>query len=377
MKYKIILFEFFILFSLVSLTGFVFAAQSKGYKNACLTYGESIPSIQNPRYTCKHDLCQVCVNSNNFPVHPSHCYDLPPCMPTPAECKNSGPLKLIVNSPLENFVFNSRKVNFSLNSDRLVTFYYKDNIFGRNRWSRLSSRSNSYQKILSFREGVNEITIKAVDERCNTETSLVRKFVVDSKKPKIGKTLVDYAGEYNIDFTEDNPALLLIKFGNQQKGYNSIPFNINNDCNKGTGGRYSCKMKINYEQHVSKLSNYNNEKIQVWFELYDIANNSIKSKSIDYFVDITPPVIENINSMFTINGKYVNFNIKINESNFKEVYFIDKSNINSKTIKLCTSLKNGYCTKKVSFNSGMHSLEIVILDKYQNPTINQIDFNII
>lgn len=369
MKNQFKIFSFAIL--LILLTSFATAAYS--YK--CLTYGESVPSSENPRFTCNRQLCQVCVNTRNFPTHFGYCSDMEPCSPRPSECESNNPPSLNIYSPMDNFVFNSRKVLFNLTSDKFATFYYLDNINGRGRWSKLGSGIDRYSKGISFKEGLNEITIKTLDN-CQNSTERIRRFFVDSKKPKIGKIETRENGNYLIEFSEENPISLNMKFGNIEKGFNTIPVNIANNCVKGTGGKQKCELILERTQYLTLAAQYNNQNIEYYFELFDIVNNSARSKPIKLFVDITPPVINNLNSLFTLSGKYVSFKINITEPDFKEVSYMDNSVTNPKYIRLCTKLKNGICEKKIAFKPGNHAVIIKALDNSGNEVIKNIEFSI-
>ena len=52
-----------------------------GAKKLCLSRGEIIPDSQHPRFTCKHQLCQVCVDDKNYPIKDSHCNQISKCTP--------------------------------------------------------------------------------------------------------------------------------------------------------------------------------------------------------------------------------------------------------------------------------------------------------
>jgi cellobiose-specific phosphotransferase system component IIC len=83
-------------------------------------------------------------------------------------------------------------------------------------------------------------------------------------------------------------------------------------------------------------------------------------------------VINNPNSIFIINGKYVNFNINITEAHFDSVKYIE----NNKSNILCSSLIKGICSNKIYFGSGNHNIIILVTDKVGNSVQKSINFNI-
>src|SRR3989344_1860038 len=70
----------FLLSILLSLTLLIYSVGFvSAYQKLCLSNGQSVPSSKNPRYTCLHDSCQICVDNNNYPVHPSKCNSIGGC----------------------------------------------------------------------------------------------------------------------------------------------------------------------------------------------------------------------------------------------------------------------------------------------------------
>lgn len=345
------------------------------YKWVCLKYGQSLPNSINPRYTCWHDSCRVCATDNNYPTSFNKCKDSQECGSQDGEIDITPP-NLTINSPKNSQVFNSRMVLISLSSNEPASFYYKDN--KRGSWKRLASLMSSFSRGINFKEGFNNITIKAVDRNNNYIEKSVS-FYVDSKKPKITKTSPkDFAnGAFSVEFREDNPKNLVLYYGindiitynvNQNLGIRTHSLNLN-ECSYNKN--YICYAQVN-------LADFDGKKIVYWFKLEDIAGNIHESKQISLKVDFTNPKI--LNSDFWSQGtgrnnKNIYFNIEIEEENFAEVLYVNAVTLASKTI--CSKIKNNKCVKKLGFNKGSHILDIYVKDKAGNSISKRIEFSVV
>src|SRR3989338_4130261 len=57
----------FLLSILLSLTLLIYSVGFvSAYQKLCLSNGQSVPSSKNPRYTCLHDSCQICVDNSKI-----------------------------------------------------------------------------------------------------------------------------------------------------------------------------------------------------------------------------------------------------------------------------------------------------------------------
>ena len=138
------------------------------YQKLCLTKGQVIPSEEVQRYKCKFDLCEVCTTDNLYPTAPGYCGGIAGCTPLGGDPGiDVTPPVLTINSPVNDALYNSRKVSFNLSANEISDLTYIDNVNGRGRWSRLASNVKSYNKELSFKDGVNNITIRAEDQEGN------------------------------------------------------------------------------------------------------------------------------------------------------------------------------------------------------------------
>jgi hypothetical protein len=340
------------------------------YKRLCLSYGQSIPSESLKRYTCYSDLCMICVNQFNYPVHLGYCNQLEGCniLGDNTAIDREAPI-VSLDSPINNSVYNSRKVLFNISANEPCILYFKDNLALNTKLKKLSN-VNHFSQMLSFKDGFNSVTIMAMD-RFGNQKEIIRQFYVDSIKPKIKKTLPTKGfadGNFEIYFSETNPKSLTLEYGNLLNGYKSQVADLSK-CNNFNGINH-CIIDVN-------LSSYNEQKIEYWFTLKDIGENIIESKPVILEVDTTGPNILNPDSLFKINGKYVYFSINLNETNFEDATYYDYSQIRPKWKPICNRLKNGVlCEKKETFSSGNHVLDIQVNDKAGNAASTRVEFNI-
>jgi hypothetical protein len=265
-----------------------------------------------------------------------------------------------INSPVDNQIYNSKKIVLNLISEENLSFYYKYNNDGR--WRKITYNVKSINKSINFEEGINDITIKAVNKnKSSTEIPII--FNIDSKKPRIEKIKIDCFRRYFMEFNEANPFSLTFNFGNNLTGFRFYAFDIANNC-RNLKEKYICNFNITSEEYLNFISPYNNQKIEYWFELMDIVNNSFKSNAENFYADITPPEINEIS--YEIEKKLVYFKIEVDEHNFKQVSYMDNSAKKPKYMNLCSSLKNGICTKKINLEYGNHSINITAFDKSGN-----------
>ena len=343
------------------------------YKSLCLTKGQKLPpNFAKPRYECKHDSCQVCTTDNFFPTDLRFCNNLPNCNAYNPGNDSGGvldtqPPVLTVNSPNDNSKFNTKYVLFDLKSNELASFYYMDNSKGA--YSKLSSLVTSFSKSISFKDGLQNITIKAVDLKGNDAFKTVS-FYVDSTKPKISKTLPGKGfanGKFEVWFTEANPVTVTLDYGNSIKGRRTANVPISS-CTIDVKGNYYCNVSVS-------LTDYNNQDIDYNFKVTDVVGNYVISKPVTLKVDSAVPVITN-SPIYNVSGKYVTFNLNINEANFDKVTYIDNSLLRPSWKSLCTSLKNGMCQKKITFSKGTHNIDVKVSDKAGNQVIQRIIFDI-
>jgi hypothetical protein len=272
---------------------------------------------------------------------------------------------ITVHSPAEGEVFSSRKVLFDIGLNERSKIYYQDLINGRGRVVKLCddcyANNHSYTKYRSLKEGQNSILFRAIDA-VRLEGNTTVNFFVDSKKPKITKTYPKRGfsdGSFEVQFKEANPELLMLQYGNFATGFRDSQLDVDNDCTLSRT-TYTCNTNVD-------LTDYNDQEIEYWFELTDIAGAFVESKHIDLDVDTTFPVLNNNNNFFEVNGKYVYFTLNITELNFDEAvysYIDDRGRERDK--RLCSRLKDGLCEKRVRFKDGNYDLTVQIFDDAGN-----------
>lgn len=352
----------------------IIVSNVSAYKLYCLNYGQSLPTAENPRYTCFHDICQVCTTDANNPTHPGYCNGIGFCQTLGSGGgvdAESPAINLI--SPVDDGVYNSKDVLFDIRLSEPSSLSYTDNVNGRGVIKNLASNVLSYLRKLNFKDGFNDITIFAKDRNGNrAEVNVV--FFVDSKNPKIIKTFPAKGfsnGVFSVGFIEDNPENLKFSYGNEEVGFRNTNLNLNN-CVINRG-KHVCSVVVN-------LNDYDEQNINYWFDLEDISGKTAKSKVLEVSVDTTNPILLNDDNFWAqgegINIKNVYFDFEINEDNFEVISYIDNEDINPKEKKLCSRLKENRCTKNISFRNGHHELDISIKDKAGNIITEKIIFHV-
>ncbi len=344
--------------------------------------GESIPC---PGYysQTKHQICDgvrctvygflsdggslgVCVGNNG--KCGAGCYS----GSTQTECSDSGsgggippvelPLSLTAIFPfLNNGFFTKTSFNLNIRTSKPCSIYLIDNTNGLQR--NLCSNCISYTRPYTFKQGANDITIRAV--KGNEIKNFDIKFIIDTKKPLISKTLPEqnkYASSvFTVFYSEENLKTVELYYGTSTSASNNKKQILN--CTPGL--KQSCSADVDLMEFDGKQINY-------WFKITDIANNIVESKKTKIYVDESAPKILNLS--YIISKTYVTFKLKIEEKNLDKVYYYDNQDPRPKI--LCTSLKNGICEKKVSFRKGSHDVEIKVFDKAGSWDSKAVSFEI-
>jgi hypothetical protein len=358
---------------------------------ACFDKGEKAYYCNNykpPRSCSSSTGCQWCMLSYDAA---DNCYihgTWPRCNQLAPSCGSIGggdgpgvdgvPPVLSLSQPTDGSLFETRKVLVEFSLDEEADVYYLDTVNGRGKWNKVCSNCDpgnpAFSKGVSFEEGQNIIQFKAVDPAGNEAVTGNINFFVDSKKPKIKKTLPKKGfanGEFWVNFQESNPAGLILYYGNNGSSQanvdlaSCIPSGTSND-------KQSCDISID-------LSPYNGQEINYWFTLTDIVGNTASSKPINIEVDMTDPVVNNPGDFFhyETGTKYAYFHLNINEDNFDEVsysYTDSKGKVKEKTI--CSRLKEGMCEKKLSFTKGEWHLTVSVVDEAGNAVALPADFTV-
>lgn len=329
---------------------------------------------------CKYSSgCEVCVDGYNAT---RECYssgDYNNCVKSiERECSmfdggeiSQDPAEITISSPIEGKEYTERYALLDLDITQVADVYYLDNINGRGMWTRVCTGCSSYSRNRAFKEGLNDLTFR-VKNKFGLYTYKDLSFYIDSKVPRISKTLPKKGfadGTFIVEFKEENPEEVIIHYGNSAGGYNELGIEIEEGCTYYRG-KYSCELKD------LDLSQYNNQQIEYWAVVKDIVDNEAISKIILLNVDTTLPEINN-EEVYQIEGRYINFLLDITEANFKDIQYIDYSLSSPRWQSLCTSLREGFCSKRKSFALGNHVLDIKVTDKAGNKIIKSIEFDII
>lgn len=268
-------------------------------------------------------------------------------------------IELTINdaSPEENY--NSRFLTVGLaNGDEKSDFFY----LKEESWILLYKNNLTCTKKLTFSEGENSLTVKAVNRDGKVDNETIS-FFVDSKKPRILSTSPRSGSffngnEFSVKYTEENLGTVTLFYGSNIDEINHEPETLvktDSDCESG-------KNKVCDFTNVN-LSAYDGQTIWYWFDITDIVGNSEVSKKQKVKVDTTAPVV--LSHSIVPNGKRVSFVFDIQELNFKEIDVMDKADFKGFNL-LCSSLRNGRCSITNPFASGKHWLDFVITDKAGN-----------
>lgn len=281
-----------------------------------------------------------------------------------------------IYSPIQKGIYSERMVPINLSmSSEVNSFKYSDN---GDRLRTLCRNCDEYGftklKRKPFDDGFHELTIAAIFD-AGTIYKYIN-FTVDSKAPRITKTEPKRgfaSGDFEIQFLEENPALVALHYGSKNPGQETKNLDINNDCHIDRGKHY-CKINVDLEE-------YDEEEIEYWFEVEDIAGNTDESKPTKVNVDMTGPILNNPYSFWEQGkgkyNKYIYFNINITEKNFEEISYIDLNDSKPRTRALCTRLKKGICEKRTRFGKGDHVLDIQISDEAGNTIAERIEFDVL
>lgn len=223
------------------------------------------------------------------------------------------------------------------------------------------------EKKVSFNsDGEHDVEIIVYDTAGNTDSTLVEGIFTDSKKPTIksvAPTKGFASGTFDMSFDEANPVSLVLNYGNDESGMKQTNIDLNS-C--GFDGKYTaCSVDVS-------LSDYDGEIVDYEFVLTDRAGQSVSKGASKLAVDLAFPVIDYLDH--AVDGKNVLFDIGITESNLEEVTLLDMDDPNGREKRLCTTLKEDVCSKKVSFKDGEHTVVITVRDKAGRSSSESVSF---
>ena len=284
----------------------------------------------------------------------------------------TGIFDLNIHSPIDGVIYDSRRVLFNLTtSEDVVSIEYIDWDYRRPRWKKLCRNCDEYgffrKRTKSFKDGENNISIRAIDEFGFSKKEDFS-FFIDSKKPRISRTYPSrnkFAnGSFEVQLKEENPVSLKLYYGDDEE-----ELNLDEEC-EIVKKKYYCSKSVN-------LSDYDGQEIEYWFELKDIANNSDKSRATKIKVDTTLPVLENPDS-FWVRGdgrssRYIYFDISIDEDNFDKAVLTYEYRDKTRKKTLCSRLRDGRCKKRFTIREDYSDLKLTILDDAGNFILTELD----
>ena len=265
---------------------------------------------------------------------------------------------LTVNKPVTDAIYGSRKLVADLESDVEATFYYKHDVFGTRGWTRLCRRTTECQRRIRVREGENLVSFKVVDIDGNADFVYDIPFKIDSRKPRI-LTMLPRRNKYTngdyfmVKYNEDNLQEVVFYYGT------TIDMRqiSRTDCDSG---RF---MECLFEN--VDLTDFEGQKIKYWFSLRDEVRTVESRRKTIVKVDTTLPELVSFDWEVQRNNR-VSFIFEVKEDNFDEIVYFDKSELDPKWKRLCSSIRDGSCNRKVRFTKGTHILDIKMSDKAGN-----------
>ena len=290
-----------------------------------------------------------------------------------------------VISPASGIVYDSRMVpiNLSMNSE-VDYFRYVDN---GGRMRTLCRGCDEY--------GADRVRRKPFDDGAHTldvigvfptgEIVKTVEFIIDSKDPKIRKTLPRRRkfsdGVFSVTFQEANPVESWLIYGNDAVGFRNVSLNLS-VVDSGVedevvvGDCFLDRRNTECEKWVN-LTDYDGSEVSYWFNLSDIAGNEIESKKVGMVeVDISAPVVSEFD--YVINGRRVEFMFKVSDPNFDEINYINHNDRNPRWRRFCSRLdRDDVCEKRTSFRVGDHNLSFDVIDEVGNNLLmNDVVFSV-
>ncbi|HGJ66914.1 TPA: hypothetical protein ENS27_16265 [bacterium] len=264
-----------------------------------------------------------------------------------------------MRSPVNGMIYKERNLLVDVSLNEKVTLSYIDILNLRSKWTNLCTLCSSFYKKKSFVEGENNISFRAVDSSDNEVYHNVL-FFVDSVKPKINRYEPKNgfaSGFFMVEFKEDNPKNVTLNYGNPSTGFSTKIVNIANDCTFDRNKKYTCNVSVD-------LSSFNGKSVTYYFNVTDIAKTSDANKPVILPVDTKEPIINSLNASWGERKLYVTLNIS--EPNFKTVEYIDYNSRRPIAMRVCSTLKNGICSKVITLPNLNPDIELIISDKAGN-----------
>ena len=235
---------------------------------------------------------------------------------------------LVVTSPHNPILYyNDKQVLFNLSVTEESDVSYIDFADKAPKYKPLCSGCMGYTGTKSFNDGYHNVTVKASDNAGNEDTYSVP-FVVDSKKPRIKRTLPRNAGYgdglFNVNYDEENPVDVTVYYKqNETDPYTPV---TNKNCNGGKN--VECNITIN---------GLKQGKLWYYFSIIDLVGlNDTQKKESLITIDTVDPVFVELSSPEnkTYTDRKVYFTANISEKVTLE--YIDHYSANPTWKRLCT-----------------------------------------
>ncbi|MEM4245060.1 MAG: hypothetical protein QXR60_02565 [Candidatus Nanoarchaeia archaeon] len=347
---------------LILLSAFVFAIAfvnsatyvvDDRYHWTCLTKGEKLA-----KYTCTSDCCITCQKNG----YTAPWYN---CEGSPCSCGSTGagdlePPVLQVINPVDGFISDKRSVDFYITTNEKADYFYKDMSDERRGYRKFCTKCEEYNDRISFPDGWHTIIIMASDYNNNQADKQVT-FLIDSKKPRIKKTLPKAKaycnGTFVIQYDEENLKNISL-FYNEGSGYTGV---TKTDCPSGL--RQECTF------FVPAL---NQGPLNYYFMISDNIY-TVQSKEVKVNVDTVVPTMTITKPEPTTYERYVEFDINVDEEVTLEYW--DYALSRPRWSRLCAKCDN-YSRKK-GFTKGDHTLDIRATDPAGNSVIGTVSFTVV
>jgi len=268
---------------------------------------------------------------------------------------------LDVLEPIQDEVYNTRRVPFNINTDEPVTLSYMDLSLDVPRERRICANCMGTQRPQTFTDGPHNLLIMALDKAGNPAQQ-TREFTVDSRPPRITRTSPRanaYGnGEFEVSYSELNPVRVSV-FYKQAGTFQSVDAGY---CNGGA--RESCKLL------VPDLSQGD---LEYYFEIEDVAGEIAKSRTVTIHIDTVKPVMTVTKpDQALYNTRNVPFDISVVDQFPVTLSYVDAQT--GREIALARAVKQ--FSRSRSFTDGLHDITIIARDPSGNTDEYEWEFRV-
>jgi hypothetical protein len=307
-----------------------------------------IPPTMNDGINCTDDSCDEINDKIIHMSNDANCNLGQTCNPEiyspPSGC---GSL-MSIHSPV-NKTYDSQRLWINVTTNQKMKYIYR--ALNSKTFSLVCRDCDSYSYRYYMREGLNNLTIKAVDYEGNKTYENVI-FTVDSKEPVIikiepkNKEFVKGIANFTVTYDEDSVKNITLFYGTIGNMNQYVMYNC-------TSGRdQECTA-------TRDLKQFDNQTIQYYFVVYSYYRNGTSS-TYNVTVDNKVPLVT-INS--PENKTYNTHSIKLNATVSEHVKLM-KSVDGGRFATLCNNCNLTYTTSY--FRDGIHNVTFLAVDKAGN-----------